>query len=351
MGMKHIPNTPGASIRISFQNLQIILSDILRHQGFPQKEAELCAKIFAENSLDGVYTHGVDRFMRFIEYIQRGHIKIHARPKKVHQWGAVEQWDGCLGPGILNSVQCTDRAMKISKKYGIGCVALRNTNHWMRGGTYAWRAAKEGFLFIGWSNTIANMPAWGAVDCHLGNNPLVLGVPFKKEAVVLDMAVSQFSFGTMERLKRQGKKLNVPGGYDFKGNLSIDPGEILKSKRVLPIGYWKGSGMALLLDIIGCLLSGGLSTQEISKQRIERGLSQVFIAFDSTKISNGSSIGSIVGHIITDFKNSRLMPGLKTLRYPGERTLQTRNENLKKGISIEKEVWEEIQNMHAGLSR
>ena len=105
-----------------------------------------CAGVFTNNSIDGVYTHGVNRFPRFIEYIQKGYINIQAEPSLKHQWGGVQQWDGNLGPGPLNAIHATNSVMQLAQQHGIGCVALANTNHWMRGGTYGWQAAKAGFV-------------------------------------------------------------------------------------------------------------------------------------------------------------------------------------------------------------
>ena len=104
-------------------------------------------------------------------------------------------------------------------KFGIGLASLSNTNHWQRGGTYGWHAARKGFIFICWTNTEANMPAWGAKDVRLGNNPFVIAVPYKDEAVVLDFAMTQFSYGKMENYRREGKSflmqedLMLPGSF------------------------------------------------------------------------------------------------------------------------------------------
>ena len=137
--------------------LQLFNTILLKH-GFSADRAQTCAQIFSNNSIDGVYTHGVNRFPRFIEYIQKGYINIQATPTLKHQWGGVQQWDGNLGPGPLNAMHATDNALQLAQQHGIGCVALANTNHWMRGGTYGWQAAKAGFVFIGFTNTTALMP-------------------------------------------------------------------------------------------------------------------------------------------------------------------------------------------------
>ncbi len=140
---------------------------ILLKQGFTPEKAMQCAEVFTNNSIDGVYTHGVNRFPRFIEYIQKGYINIHAEPTLKHQWGGVQQWDGNLGPGVLNAMHATNSVMQLAQQHGIGCVSLANTNHWMRGGSYGWQAAKAGFVFIGFTNTTGLMPTWGAVDNKL----------------------------------------------------------------------------------------------------------------------------------------------------------------------------------------
>ena len=84
--------------------------------------------------------------------------------------------------------------MEIASVQGMGCVAIANTNHWMRGGSYGWQAADAGVIGICWTNTLANLPPWGAAEPRVGNNPLVVAVPRADGPVVLDMAMSQFSF-------------------------------------------------------------------------------------------------------------------------------------------------------------
>jgi len=333
------------TIRIPFEEMKSGFKKILLAYKFPDEEAEKCADIFAVNSLEGIYSHGVYRFPRFVKHIQNGFVKVNARPELVHSGGAMEQWQGNLAPGPLNALHCTDRAIEIAKKNGIGCVAIANTNHWMRGGAYGWRAAKQGYVFIAWTNTEANMPAWGAKTGHLGNNPLVFAVPHKNEAIVLDFAMSQFSYGKMEVLQLKGEQLPIPGGFNTKGELSTDPAKILQSRRALPIGYWKGAGLSLLLDILATILSAGLSTHQISKKEAEYSVSQVFITIDIKKLSNFPAIESTISDIIKDLKQSVSDETGEDIRYPGEKVALTRAENLKKGIPVDMNVWQDIMNL------
>ena len=332
-------------IRIDYNELKTTFQKILSNLNFTETKAEGCATVFANNSLDGVYTHGVNRFPRFVQNVMDGIVIANNEPVKTGGTNALEQWNGQLGPGPLNAITCTDRAIELAKLHGIGCVALANTNHWMRGGAYAWQAAKKGVAFICWTNTIANMPAWGALDSRLGNNPLIMGIPYNDEAIVLDMAISQFSYGAMEKLAMKNQQLEVPGGFNEKGEMTTDPTEIIKTNRSLPVGYWKGSGLSLLLDILAAVLSGGKSTFQISEQKSESALSQVFIAIDLQSLQNFPSINGLLQNIIADYHAAAPDGSGKAILFPGERVVKTRKENLVKGIPVNVKIWEQIQSL------
>ena len=318
---------------------------ILLKQGFTKDRALQCAVHFTDNSVDGIYTHGVNRFPRFVQYIKEGFVKVEATPALENTCGGIQQWSGNLGPGILNALHATETVIGLAKQHGIGCVALRNTNHWMRGGTYGWLAAKAGYVFIAWTNTTANMPAWGAKDTRLGNNPLVMALPFNEEAIVLDMAMSQYSYGGLELSSMKNETLSVYGGFDTEGTLTKNPAAILASNRPIPMGYWKGSGLALLLDLLATILSGGLATHEISTREGEYDLSQVFIGIDISKLGDHSNIAKVVQEIIDDYHRSVPAGESKKILYPGERVLLTRKNNSANGIPVIKEVWDEIRQL------
>ncbi len=130
--------------------------------------------------------------------VRNGSVNPGAEPWVVARHGAMERWDGRRGPGNLNAYAAMEQAIRLSREHGIACVAMANTNHWMRGGTYGWQAADAGVIGICWTNTMPNVPPWGGAEPAIGNNPLVIAVPRAKGHVVLDMAMSQFSYGALE---------------------------------------------------------------------------------------------------------------------------------------------------------
>ena len=239
-------------------------------------------------------------------------------------------------PAFNNATLAMARAIALAKEKGIGVVTLRNTNHWMRGGTYGWQAADAGCIGICTTNTIAVMPPWGGSEARLGNNPLVIAVPRKKGHVVLDMALSQFSYGKMQEYKMAGKQLPVAGGYDQNGKLSTDPGTISKLKRPLPVGYWKGSGLSVMIDLLVAGLSGGKTVSEITASENEYGVCQLFFAINAENLSQ-----ELIERVIIYTKSS----AGEDIRYPGEQVLRSRNLAAIEGIEVNDSIWEQVQAM------
>src|SRR5262245_42894268 len=227
------------------------------------ERAALSAPLVADASRDGVASHGLNLFPRLVAMARAGLVDVHARPEPIVRAGAMERWDGRRGPGNLNAHASMERALQLSREHGVGCVALANTNHWMRGGAYGWQAAEAGAIALCWTNTLPNLPPWGASEARIGNNPLVVAVPRAAGHVVLDMALSQFSYGALAAHRMRGELLPVAGGFDANGTLTSDPAAIEQSRRPLPIGFWKGSGLSIVLDLIAATLSGGLATHQV----------------------------------------------------------------------------------------
>jgi 3-dehydro-L-gulonate 2-dehydrogenase len=325
---------------IPFNTLKQELKRVLVKTGMNEERADLCSEIFAGNSRDGVYSHGLNRFPQFIKSVDEGLINVNAEPVVVSTKGSIERWDGQLAPGIYTATKAVGRAADMAIENGIGLVAVRNTNHWMRGGTYGWQAADKGCIAICGTNSIANMPPWGGKDATLGNNPLVIAVPRTEGHLVLDMAMSQYSYGKLNEHHLAGKKLAHAGGYDENGNLSDDPYAIMHSKRTLPVGLWKGSALSLMMDVLVSVLSEGKTVSGITSSGKEFAVSQFFIC-----IASESANQRIIEEIISYAKSSAVIDENSSVRYPGESTLQRRNKSLSDGVYVNKKIWQEVKGL------
>jgi 3-dehydro-L-gulonate 2-dehydrogenase len=330
--------------RVPFETVYEVVTEAFVCAGMRPEDARTCARVHAESSCDGVYSHGLNRVPRFVDYLKRGWVDPNARPSLVKELGVIEIHDGHQGPGILNAFFAADRAMSIAARQGVGIVALRNTTHWMRGGTYGWYAADKGYVAISWTNTESCMPSWGGKNPCVGNNPFVMAVPRKKGHIVLDMAMSQYSYGKLQVTRLKGAQLPYPGGFDKDGNLTAEPGPIEQSMRILPMGYWKGSGFAILLDTLAAILSEGLPTNRIDevKRGSCTGCSQIFIMFDPRQLG-GEEFSDKVADSVADYVNSSTPDEKsKEVLYPGQSTLRIRADHRAHGIVVDDGVWAEV---------
>ena len=311
---------------IGFEMLRSTIERALLKAGLMPDAAATCARIHAESTRDGVHSHGIGRIPRFIEYVGRGWVDINARPSLVQRLGAIEVLDGGRGIGVINALHATDRAITLAREHGMGLVALRDTTHWMRGGSYGWHAVEQGFATIMWTNTESCMPAWGGASQSIGNNPLVMAVPHSTGPLVLDMAMSQFSYGKLQTTQLKGEQLPVDGGFNEGGELSRDPAAIAATRRLLPTGYWKGSGLAILLDALAALLAQGRSSHEIDK--VKRGSGggscQVFMVFDPEQLGGRAACDAIVEGIQSHLTTTTPAEPGRAVRWPGESTSRQR---------------------------
>jgi len=331
-------------MRVTYQELLACFERVLTQSGLEPERARLCARLFADASRDGVPSHGLNLFPRLVQMIRTGVVDVQARPERVAEGGALERWDGRRGVGNLNAHASMARAIALSREHGMGCVALSNTNHWGRGGNFGWQAADAGAIGICWTNTLQNLPPWGASEARIGNNPMVVAVPRPGGHVVLDMAMSQFSYGAMASYRMRGEPLPVEGGFDLEGHLTRDPAAIEASRRPLPIGFWKGSGLSIMLDLVAAVLANGLATHQVPTDPLqETGLSQVFIAFDASALGDPGATARIADQIIGHL-HAAATSG-EDVRYPGERTLETRTRNLEEGIPVEPSMWAAVQKL------
>ncbi|MDP8184581.1 3-dehydro-L-gulonate 2-dehydrogenase [Phocoenobacter skyensis] len=329
-------------MRVSYEQLKAEFKRVLIARNVAEEIAEDCATMFADTTQDGVYSHGVNRFPRFIQQLENGDIKPEAIPTKVLSLGAIEQWDAHQAIGNLTAKKMMDRAIELADQNGIGVVALKNANHWMRGGGYGYQAAEKGYIGICWTNSIAVMPPWGAKECRIGTNPLIIAVP-SNPITMVDMSCSMYSYGMLEVNRLAGRQTIVDAGFDDDGNLTKDPATIEKNRRLLPMGYWKGSGLSIVLDMIATLLSNGESVASVTEDKDdEYCVSQIFIAIEVDRLIDGKTKEEKLNRIMDYvFTAERSDPNV-AIRLPGHEFVQLKADNQANGIPVDDSVWEKL---------
>lgn len=307
---------------------------------FDDTASKTLADIFLDAELDGVKSHGLARFPRLINEINAGFIQAKKQPILAKSFAGWETWDGQSGTGPLNALFCTRQAVDVAKRFGISCIGLRNTNHWLRPGHYAKVAAQNGCAFIGWSNTMQNMRAHQAEKTSLGNSPISIGLPSgdsREDITFVDMALSQFSYGKIKTIADAGAVLPVTGGYDANNNLSSDPKTIMDNQSASAIGYWKGSALSIIFDLLAALLSGGKSVFEISQHPGEQNVSQVFIAIALDKLWEPEEYKKRLKELKEQIKTTD-----PSVHIPSEKRLIKRKNLATCGITVPEKLWREI---------
>lgn len=333
-------------IRVAYAEMKKKTKEILLSNGCSEDDSELIAKVISDSTCDGFQSHGINRFPLLVKYIKEDHVKTNEDITLVNSFGSIKQFDGNLGLGIKNAYKCTKEAIRLAKKNSLSIITLRNTNHWLRAGTYGWLAADKRCILICWTNTTPNLPPHGSSINLVGNNPIMISIPRKnREHIVLDMSMSQYSYGKVASYARQDKQLPTVGGYDEKGNLTDSAKEIREKGRHLPIGFWKGSALSLVLDILAASLSGGLTTVGIDKfGGVDKGMSQVFIAINPDSFGDQEFQEKLVEEILSKFKLYNKEENCD-IKYPGQMTLIRRRDSQKNGIPVEKEIWDKVLEM------
>jgi LDH2 family malate/lactate/ureidoglycolate dehydrogenase len=332
-------------IRIPHAQLVSVIAKALADAGVPANVCAVEAGVMAEADLLGVPSHGVRMLPGLVWGIRDGRVTANPQIKIIRERPASCVLDGDNGPGRFVSVQAMQQAIERAKRAGIGaCLATRVT-HWGRAHAYACRAAQAGMIGICTTNAIPNMLAWGSTRPLLGNNPLAIAVPRGRgrEAIVLDMAMSQAAVGKIGTFLREGKKVPANWGLDAEGKSSDDPAAILAGKKILPFGVHKGVGLALIMELLTGALTGGLFSHEIAQADptgLDAGSSKLFLALDIPAFVDAERFDQRVEEWIAWLHQAE--PGL-TITLPGERGWQTREGYLAEGIPIHAEIVAQLE--------
>ncbi len=332
-------------MRVTFETLNAEFYRVLIDRRVPDDQATQCARLFSEATRAGIQSHGINRFPRFIEQLEAGDIIPDAQAELINSLGVIEQWDAKQSIGNVTAERMMNQALDIATKSGLGVVAVKNANHWMRGGAYGYQAAEQGFIGICFTNTVAVMPPWGGKDSRIGTNPLIIAIPGNPITMV-DMSMSMFSYGQLEMHRLAERPLAVDGGFDDNGNPTKDPATLEKNRRILPMGYWKGSGLSIVLDMLATLLSGGLSVAEITEEQSdETCVSQVFMAIDVDQlISRGERDEKL--QRITDFVTAAQQDESgAAIRLPGQNYAKTIEHSMTLGIEVDSSVWQRLTSL------
>ncbi len=339
-------------IRASHSELLKLTASALEAVGVPHEDADLAAEILVTADLIGIDTHGTRRLAPYVARLRDG--VFNARPTlKMSQQAATSIIiDGNNGLGPVIGTRALDIALETAAKYGTAFVACRNSQHFGALAPYAMRACKSSMVCFLGTNAFPTMAPWGGKEVKIGNNPIGLGAP-RRDAppFILDIAMSVAARGKMRKAAQKGERIPVGWALDKGGNPTTDPNEGLNG-YVLPIGGHKGYGIALAVDILAGVLSGGAVATEVQslfkqKERPQQ-VCHFFIVIDPAQTIGTEAFLDRIETLCLIMKETEPIAAGESVLVPGEIEARKAGEHLRHGIPMDEEFYESLRSLARG---
>jgi LDH2 family malate/lactate/ureidoglycolate dehydrogenase len=290
--------------------------------GLGDADAKTMASALVEADLQRLPSHGLLQAPMYLRRLQCGSISVASRGEIVTDTDAIAVIEAAGMFGHLVGDQAMALAVDRAKRFGAGVVAVRNSFHFGVTGRYARQAMTEDCIGIAMCNTRPLMPAPGGADPLVGNNPLAIGIPAStKPDFLLDMALSEVALGKIRLAAAAGQAIPSTWAVDAEGQATTDPTAAL-SGMLLPAGGAKGFGLALAIDMMASLLSGGPGGDEIGPMYGDLSkpflCSLLFIAVDIAHFCAPSDFEARAGRALDRIRAGRSVDG-HPLHTPGAR--------------------------------
>jgi LDH2 family malate/lactate/ureidoglycolate dehydrogenase len=328
-----------ASGRVSIGAIRSLIEDSLTAAGLPRADAAVCAGLMGEADLTGADAHGVFRLPQYVRRLKAGGFNPRPNITVQRTAPATALVDGDNAMGHLVMSRAAETAIEIARETGVSWVGVRRSNHAGPAGLYAEMPATHGM--IGMYAAVANanhMAVWGGADPLLGTNPLAIGVPSGAGPMVLDMATTVVSYGTVKNYALQGKPMEKGWLVNTATGEDIVDAKRAAEGLLLPIGGYKGSGLAVMLGLLAGPLNRAAFGADVidfnADDASETNTGHFILALDIARFLPLAAYKAEVDRHVRELKESKRLPGVDEIRMPGERRRQTREDRTRDGVPL-----------------
>jgi LDH2 family malate/lactate/ureidoglycolate dehydrogenase len=342
-------------IRVLAAAIAGLIADSLGVVGLPAPDAAKVAELMTEADLTGADAHGVFRLPQYVRRLKAGGVNPRPDIRVTKTAPATALVDGDNGMGHLVMARAAETAIALARDCGVAWVGARRSNHAGAAGVYAALPLAERMVGIYSVVASANhMAMWGGAETLLGTNPLAVAIPAGEEApVVLDIASTVVSYGTVKNHRLQGKPM--PEGWMVNrtdGQPLTDP-ETSNEGLLLPIGGYKGSGLALVLGLLAGTLNGAAFGRDVidfnadDESACDNG--HFIIAVDVARFTSFAAFTAEIDRHVRDLRNSQPLPGGEAVRLPGEQRQARREDRLRQGVPMLPELIAQLDKLASDL--
>ncbi len=349
--------------KIKVETMLSLMQAVLKGCGVPEDDARIVADVLITSDLRGIESHGAGRLKMYYDRFKDGILFPETKIDVIRDMAAIGVWDGNHGMGHVVGYRAMQTAIAKAKKYGIGCIAVRNSTHYGIAGYYSLMAAKENMIGLSYTNARPSISPLFGVTPMLGTNPIAFAAPSDLEyPFVYDAATSITQRGKIEVLDRANKP--TPEGWviNYKGETSTDTKQILVdlvNKKAALVGVGgieeetgghKGYGLAMMVEILSAALQNGKYLEDLSGydengKPVTHNLGHYFQAINIEAFTDPAEFKKIVGDIMRQMQNSTLRPGKERIWVAGEKEYYIEKEVRVEGISVNEALYKNLNIM------
>jgi LDH2 family malate/lactate/ureidoglycolate dehydrogenase len=343
------------SRRIPIAAMLAFMREVLAACGLPNDDAATVANAMIEADLSGSDAHGIFRLAQYAGNLRSGRINPKAKVAVVQRSPATALIDGDNGMGHLVMSFAANLAVEIAREAGVAWVGARRSNHAGAAGVYAAIPLAHGMIGIYAAVSSANhMAPWGGAEPLMGTNPIAVAIPAGKEApVVLDIATSVASFGSIRTHMLAGTPLPEGWVVDRATGQPITDPKRVSEGVLLPIGGYKGSGLALIIG----LLAGVLNSASFGRDVIdftapgteECNTGQFVIALDVARFLPPEIFAAEMDRHLQELRSSVRLPGFDAIRLPGEERRRRREDRSRNGAPLPMALFAQLDELAVSL--
>lgn len=333
-------------IKYSYESLKKFCTDAFLKFGFNKEECDIIVDVLLTSDLYGIESHGMQRLVRYHKGIEKGLIKIDAKPEIVFETPVSAVIEGNDGMGQLLGHKAMTMAIEKAKKTGMAIVSVRNSNHYGIAGYYAKMACKEGLIGMSMTNSEAIMVPTFAKKAMLGSNPIAIAMPAEPYDFFFDASTTVVTRGKLEIYNKLDKPLPDMWALDADGNGSSDASVVLKNivnkagGGIMPLGgnteqsgSHKGYGYGMLCEIFCSILSMGLTSNHTHIGG-KGGTCHGFIAIDPAVFGDAEAIKEHLSTFLKELREAPKAEGADRIYTHGEKEVFAFKDRMENGIEV-----------------
>lgn len=335
---------------VEAQTLIDFCDAMLQGAGAPADIAALVSRSLVQTNLMGHDSHGVIRVKTYINQVRSGAIQPAARPQVERRFGATATIDCAWGFGQVGARSGAEVARDLGQEHGIGCVALSQVNHIGRLGEYAEIIARSGLIaIIMTAGTVlqVSVTPYGGREPIFGTNPMAWAVPNGDTPFLLDFATAAVANGKIAVALSKGEPFPEGMLLDRDGNPTIDPASFYQGGMLLPFGTYKGSGLALMMEIIPVLLA---DFAPVSSPEFKPGNPTLMLAINIEAFTSRDRFERLVQELLARCRRVPPAAGFDEVLLPGDKEARSVETRLAEGIPLPDSVWNDLTTLAADYS-